>query len=76
MGKSESNLMALEVEVKRLRDRIIDQQNIFDKRDCTYKEEITRLKTQLQEGNKIRKTYKEKDDQCQRFQDEVTSLRN
>jgi len=44
MGKSEINLIALEVEVKRLADKIRDQQNLFDKRDCAYKEEITRLK--------------------------------
>jgi len=30
----------------------------------------------LEEGNKIRKQFKEKEDQCQRLQDEVTSLRN
>jgi len=30
----------------------------------------------LEEGNKIREKYKEKEDQCQRLQDEVTSLRN
>ena len=38
--------------------------------------EVTRLKSQLEEGNKVRKQYKEKEDQCQRLQDEVTSLRN
>jgi len=30
----------------------------------------------LEEGNKIKKQYKEKEDQSQRLQDEVTSLRN
>jgi len=30
----------------------------------------------LEEGNKVRKQYKEKEDQCQKLQDEVTSLRN
>jgi len=30
----------------------------------------------LEEGNKVRKKYKEKEDQCQKLQDEVTSLRN
>ena len=39
-------------------------------------EEVTRLKTQLEEANKIRKQYKEKEDQCERLQDEVTSLKN
>jgi len=44
--------------------------------DCVIKEEVTRLKAQLEEGNKVRKQYKEKEDQCQMLQDEVTSLRN
>ena len=74
MGESERNL--IEAEVKWLIDTNRDQQDLFDKRDCTYKEEVTRLKTQLEEGNKIRKQYKEKEDQCQRLQDEVISLRN
>lgn len=74
MGESERNL--IEVEVKRLTDKIRDQQYLFDKRECTYKEGVTKLKTQLEEGNKIRKKFKEKEDQCQRFQDEVTSLGN
>ena len=30
----------------------------------------------MEEGNKVRKQYKEKEDQCQKLQDEVTSLRN
>jgi len=30
----------------------------------------------LEEGNKVKKQYKEKEDQCQKLQDEVTSLRN
>lgn len=30
----------------------------------------------MEEGNKVRKQYKEKEDQCQRSQDEVKSLRN
>jgi len=51
MGESERNL--IEAKVKRLIDKIRDQQNIFDKRECTYKEEVTKLKTQLEEGNKI-----------------------
>ena len=54
-GKSERNLMTIEAEVRRLTDKIRDQQDLFDKRECTYKEEVTRLKTQLEEGNKIRK---------------------
>ena len=30
----------------------------------------------MEEGNKVKKQYKEKEDQCQKLQDEVTSLRN
>ena len=30
----------------------------------------------MEEGNKVRKQYKERDDQCQKLRDEVTSLRN
>lgn len=53
MGESESNL--IETEVKTLTDKTRDQQDLFDKNECTYKEEVTRLKTELEEGNKIRK---------------------
>ena len=42
----------------------------MDKRECAFKEEATNLKAQLEEGNK------EKEGQCQKLQDEVTSLRN
>jgi len=74
MGESEINI--IEVEVKRLTDKIRGQQDIFGQIKCSYREEVIRLKTQLEEGNKIRKQYKEKGDQCQRLQDELTSLRN
>lgn len=56
MGKSEINLMALEVEIKRLTDENKYRQKLlqlFDERDCTYKEEIIKLNNQLEEGNKI-----------------------
>ena len=43
MDESERNL--IETEVKRLTDKIRDQQDLFDKRECTYKQEVTRLKT-------------------------------
>ena len=72
MGEIERNIMTIEVEVKSFTDKIRDQQDLIDKRECTYKQEVTRLKTKLDEGNKIRKKYKEKEDQCQRLQDEVT----
>ena len=74
MGERERN--QIEAEFKSLTDTIRDKQDLLDRRECTYKEAITRLKAQLEEGNKIRKQYKEKEDQCQKLQDEVTSLRN
>jgi len=52
MGESERNI---EAQVKRITDKIRDQQDLFDKRECTLKEEVTRLKAQLEEGNKGRK---------------------
>lgn len=73
---SESEINLIYVEVKRLLDKTRDQQDLLDKRDCSYKEEVTRLQTQLEEGNKKGKQYKGKEDKCQRLQDEVTSLRN
>ena len=74
MGERERN--KIEVEFKKLADTIRDWKDLIDKRECFYKEEVTRLKSQLEEGNKVRKQYKEKEDQCQRLQDEVTSLGN
>ena len=41
--------------------------------ECACNEEATKLKAQLEEGNKVRKLFKGK---CQKLQDEVTSLRN
>ena len=66
----------IETEVKRLVDKIKDQQDLFNKRECAFKEEVTILKSQLEEGNKVRKQYKEKEYQCQNLQDEVTSFIN
>ena len=60
----------IEAEFKRLTDKIRDQKDLLDKRECAFKEEATKLKAQLEEGNK------EKENQCQKMQDEVTSLRN
>ena len=57
-------------------DKIKDQQDLFNKSECAFKEEVTRLKAQLKEGNNVRKQQKEKEDQCQKLQDELTSLRN
>ena len=58
-----------QIEVE-FRDKIRDQQDLLDNRECASKEEATKLKAQLEEGNK------EKEDQCQKLQDEVTSLKN
>ena len=57
----------IEATVKRLTNKIREQQDLFEKRKCTYKKEITRLKSQLEDGNKIKKKYKEKEDQSQRL---------
>jgi len=41
-------------------DKIRYQQDLLEKRECGFKEEATRLKAELEEGNKVRKQYKEK----------------
>lgn len=73
----------LQVKVKEIQrqklkhsDKIRDQQDLFEKRECIFKEEVTRLKAQLEEGNKVRNQYKAKEGQCKRLQDEVMSLKN
>ena len=73
---SEKERYQIEAEFKRLTDKIRDQQDLLHKRECAFKEEATKLKAQLEEGNKVRKLFKDKEDQCQKLQDEVTSLRN
>ena len=42
-------------------------------RECDFKEEATKLKAQLEEGNKVRKLLKDKEDQCQKLQQEMRS---
>ena len=74
MGEDE--IYQIETKFKRLMDKIKDQQDLLDKRECASKEEATQLEAQLEEGNKVRKQLKEKEDQCQKLQNEVTSLRN
>jgi len=74
MGEDER--YQIEREFKRLTNKIKDQQDLLDKRECASKEEATKLKAQLEEGNKVRKLFKEKEYQCQKLQDEVKSLRN
>ena len=71
MGEQES--YQIEAEFKRLSDKIRDQQDLLNKRECDFKEEDTKLKTQLEVGNKVRKLFMDK---YQKLQDEVTSLRD
>ena len=73
MGEQER--YQIEAEFKRLTDKIRDQQDLLNKRECDFKEEATKLKAQLEEANKERKLLKDKEDQCQKLQHEVTSLR-
>ena len=73
MGEKER--YQIEAEFKRLTDKIRDQQDLLNKRECDFKEEATNLKSQLEEGNKARKLLKDKENQCQKLQHEVTSLR-
>ena len=74
MGEQER--YQIEVEFKRLTDTIREQQDLLNKRESAFKEEATKLKDQLEEGNKVRKVFKDKVVQCQKLQDKVTSLRN
>ena len=71
MGEQES--YQIEARFKRLSDKIRDQQDLLNKRECDLKEEATKLKTQLEVGNKVRKLFMDK---YQKLQDEVTSLRD
>ena len=73
MGEQER--YQIEAEFKRLTDKIRDQQDLLNKKECDFKEEATKLRAQLEEGNKVRKLLKDKEDQCQKLQHEVTSLR-
>ena len=56
----------IEAEVKRLANKIKDQQYLFKKRECAFKEEVTRLKAQLECAFKV----------CKMLQDEEISLKN
>jgi len=71
MGEEER--YQIEAKFKRLIDKIRDQQDLLNKRECAFKEEATKLKAPLEEGNKVRKLFKDK---YQEMQDEVTSLRD
>jgi len=57
----------IEAEFKRLIDKIRDQQDLLNKRECAFKEEATKLKAQLEEGNKVRRLFKKKEYQCQKL---------
>lgn len=65
MGERERN--QVETGFKKLTETIRDWKDLIDKRECAYKEEVTSLKAQLDEGIKIKKQYKEKEDQSQRL---------
>ena len=70
MGEQER--YRIEVVFERLTDKIRDQQDLLNKRECAFKEEAIKLRAQLEEDNKVRKLFKEKEDRCQKLQDEVT----
>jgi len=72
MGESDKNIKA---EVKRLTDKIRDQQDLFDKRECTLKEEVTRLKDQLEE-KQSKEAVQGKVRSISKVASEVTSFRN
>src|SRR5271168_495947 len=74
MGEQER--YQIEAKFKRLSDKIRDQQDLLNKRECDFKEEATKLKAQLEEGNKVRKLLKLFKEKYQKLQDEVTSLRD
>lgn len=64
--------MTLEAEIKIFIDENRQHQKLrqqFDVKESAYKKYITTLKTQLNEG--IKKQYEEKEDQCQRIEDEL-----
>ena len=65
MGEQER--YQIEAEFKRLTDKIRDQQDLLNKRECVFKEEAAKLKAQLEEGNKVRKLFKDKEYQCQKL---------
>ena len=71
MGEQER--YQIEAEFKRLSDKIRDQQDLLNKRDCAFERVATELKARLDEGSKVRKIFKDK---YQKLQNEVTSLRN
>ena len=70
MGEQEK--YQIEAVFRRLTDKVKDQQDLLNKRECAFKEEVTKLKAQSEEGNKVRKLLKDKENQCQKLQGEVT----
>jgi len=63
----------IEVEFKSLTDKIRNQQDLLNKKDCAFERVATKLKAHLEKGSKVRKLFKDK---YQKLQDEVTSLIN
>jgi len=49
----------IEAKFKRLTNKIRDQQDLLNKKECSFKEEATKLKSQLEEGNKVRNLFKD-----------------
>ena len=64
MGEQER--YQIEAEFKSLTDKIRDQQDLLNKRDCAFERVATKLRAQLEEGNKVRKLLKDKENQCQK----------
>jgi len=71
MGKQER--YQIEADFKRLIDRIRDQEDLLNKRNCAFERVTAELKAHLERGSKVRKIFKDK---YQKLLDEVTSLRN
>ena len=63
----------IEAEFKSLIDKIKNQQDLLNKKDCAFEKVGIELKAHLEKGSKVRKLFKDK---YQKLQDEVTSLRN
>ena len=58
MGEQER--YQIEVEFKRLIDKIRDQEDLLNIKAGAFKEVVTRLNAQQEEGSKVRKLFKDK----------------
>ena len=56
--------MDLEEKIANLKNKVEDQQILFNERECIFKDMIYRLNYLLQERNSIEKLNKEQIDQC------------